>query len=127
MLNMKVGESVNEYFARIFAVVNKLIANKGPMDNVAVIEKILRSTTPKFDYVVCSIEESNDLDALTIDELQSRLLGKEDEVVAEFEDGEDEEASVALTNPLLNAITVISLDTFNMNVQRMRQKPKQTM
>ncbi|GMP44372.1 hypothetical protein CsSME_00013329 [Camellia sinensis var. sinensis] len=44
------------------------------MDDIAIIEKILRSMTPKFDYVVCSIEESNDLDALTIDELQSSLL-----------------------------------------------------
>jgi len=36
---------------------------------VVVIEKILRSMTPKFDYVVCSIEESNDIDILSIDEL----------------------------------------------------------
>nr|DAD32269.1 TPA_asm: hypothetical protein HUJ06_011120 [Nelumbo nucifera] len=74
MLNMKVGESVNEYFARTLAIVNKLRANKGKIDDVAVIEKILRSMTSKFDYVVHSIEESNDLDALTIDELQSNLL-----------------------------------------------------
>ncbi|ONH89622.1 hypothetical protein PRUPE_8G004800 [Prunus persica] len=30
--------------------------------------------TPKFDYVVCSIEASKDLDNLSIDELQSSLL-----------------------------------------------------
>jgi len=30
--------------------------------------------TPKFDYVMCSIEESKDTDTLTIDELQSSLL-----------------------------------------------------
>ncbi|XP_050378459.1 uncharacterized protein LOC126795736 [Argentina anserina] len=57
ILQMKVGESVDEYFARTL-----------------IIEKILRSMTPKFDYVVCSVEESKDLDTLTIDELQSSLL-----------------------------------------------------
>ena len=30
--------------------------------------------TSRFDYVICSIEESNNLDTLTIDELQSNLL-----------------------------------------------------
>ncbi|KAL6316965.1 hypothetical protein AAG906_024503 [Vitis piasezkii] len=44
------------------------------MVDVVIIEKILRSMTSKYDYVVCSIEESNDLDTLSIDELQSSLL-----------------------------------------------------
>lgn len=39
------------------------------MIDVVVIEKILRSMTPKFDYVVCSTEEFNHLDNLSIDEL----------------------------------------------------------
>ena len=39
------------------------------MGDVLVIEKILRFVTAKYDYVVCSIEESNDLDILSIDEL----------------------------------------------------------
>nr|DAD46964.1 TPA_asm: hypothetical protein HUJ06_016901 [Nelumbo nucifera] len=44
------------------------------IEDVAVVEKILRSMGPKFSYVVCSIEESKDLDELLIDELQSSLL-----------------------------------------------------
>ncbi|KAA8521233.1 hypothetical protein F0562_011930 [Nyssa sinensis] len=79
---MKVGESMNEYFARTLVVVNKLGVNKGMINVVAAIEKIVRSMTPKFDYVVCSIEESNDLDALTIDELQSSLLVHEQRMKA---------------------------------------------
>ena len=39
------------------------------IDDVVVIEKILGSMTPKFDYDVCSIEEPNDVDTSSIDEL----------------------------------------------------------
>nr|GEY71933.1 putative copia-type polyprotein [Tanacetum cinerariifolium] len=53
---------------------NKLRFNKSKIEDVDVIGKILRSMTPRFNYVVCSIEESKDLDVITIDELQSTLL-----------------------------------------------------
>ena len=67
ILQMREGEKVDEYFARTLTIVNKLKVNDENMSQVVVIEKILRSLTPKFDYVVCSIEESNDVDLLTID------------------------------------------------------------
>ena len=44
------------------------------MEQTVIIEKILRSMTAGFDYVVCSIEESNNLTVMTIDKLQSNLL-----------------------------------------------------
>ena len=44
------------------------------MDEVVIVVKILRSKTKRFDYAVCSVEESNNLEMLTIDELQSSLL-----------------------------------------------------
>ena len=74
VLQMKEGESVNEYFARTLTIANKMRIHGETMGDVVVIEKILRSMIPKFNYVVCSIEESNDIDTLTIDQLQSSLL-----------------------------------------------------
>lgn len=44
------------------------------MEELVVVEKILRSMTAKFDYMVCSIEESNNLSTITINKLQSNLL-----------------------------------------------------
>ena len=44
------------------------------MQDVKVVEKILLPLTEKFNYFVCSIEESKDIDSLTVDELQSSLI-----------------------------------------------------
>ncbi|XP_044500705.1 uncharacterized protein LOC123221816 [Mangifera indica] len=74
VLEMKVGESVSDYFSRVMLVANNMRNNGEDMSDVKVVEKILRSLTEQFNYVVCSIEESKDIDTLTIDELQSSLI-----------------------------------------------------
>lgn len=76
-LQMKDGESITSYFARTMGIANKRRFHGEKMEDVAIVEKILRSLTPKFDYVVCSIEESKDIDDLSLDELQSSLLLQE--------------------------------------------------
>lgn len=52
-----------------------------------IAEKTLRSLTSKFDYVVCSIEESNDVTKLSVDELQSSLMVHEQRM-KEHKEGE---------------------------------------
>ncbi|XP_038713290.1 uncharacterized protein LOC120007169 [Tripterygium wilfordii] len=81
MLQMKTGESVNDYFARILTVTNKMRYHGEKMSEIVVIEKILRSMTSKLDYVVCSIEESNNIDELSIDKLQSSLQVHEQRII----------------------------------------------
>ncbi|KAA8537127.1 hypothetical protein F0562_029647 [Nyssa sinensis] len=71
---MKKGETVFEYFARTLTIANKIRFYGETMTDVTVIVKILRSMISKFDYVVCSIKESKDLDIMSIDELQNSLL-----------------------------------------------------
>lgn len=72
---------MNEFFGRTLTIANKRRINGDKLTDVEVIEKILRSMTPKYDYVVCSIEESKDLDILSIDELQSSLLVHEQRMI----------------------------------------------
>ena len=74
MLRMKSGESVTDYFSRTMAIVNKMRIHADKTEDVLIVEKILRSLTPNFNFVVCSIEEANDVGLLSIDELQSSLL-----------------------------------------------------
>lgn len=71
---MKIGESVSDYLARVMLVANIMRNHGENMSDVKVVEKILRSLTEQFNYVVCSIEESRDIDSLTVDELQSSLV-----------------------------------------------------
>ncbi|XP_022930163.1 arginine and glutamate-rich protein 1-like [Cucurbita moschata] len=51
------------------------------MSDVKIVEKILRSLIDKFNFVVCSIKESKDIDQLTVDELQASLLVHEQKVI----------------------------------------------
>jgi hypothetical protein len=53
------GETVNEYFARTLAIANHMTSHGERMEQVMVVEKILRFMLAKFNYVVCSIEQSN--------------------------------------------------------------------
>ncbi|CAJ2656651.1 unnamed protein product [Trifolium pratense] len=86
ILHMKAGESVNEYFARTLTIANRMRIHGEKMEDVTIIEKILRSMTSKFDYVVCSIEESNDIDTMSVDELQSSLLVHEQRMSNQIEE-----------------------------------------
>ncbi|XP_068339065.1 uncharacterized protein [Pyrus communis] len=47
----KAGELVNDYFRRTFIIANKMRIHGEMMEDVVIIEKILRSMTPKYDYV----------------------------------------------------------------------------
>jgi hypothetical protein len=127
VLIMKIGETVTEYFARTLSIANKMHAYGET--------QILRSLTPRFNYVVCAIEESNDVSTITVDELQSSLLVHEQRMRSQRE----EEQALKVTNggrggrgrnggyrgrgrgsnggrsTMLNAISVTSLDTINLN------------
>nr|GEY18179.1 retrovirus-related Pol polyprotein from transposon TNT 1-94 [Tanacetum cinerariifolium] len=80
-LEMKEDEGVTEYFGRVMIIANDMRNFGEEMTEVKVVEKILRSLTEKFNYVVCSIEESKDTDAMTVDELQSSLLVHEQKFI----------------------------------------------
>ena len=74
VLVMKKDETITDYFARVMTVSNKMRSNGEDMPDSKIVEKILRTLTERFTYVVVSIEESKDTDNMSIDELQSSLV-----------------------------------------------------
>jgi len=54
-------------------IVNGLKRNNEKVDDIRVVEKVLQSLSSKFEHVVVPIEESKDLENLTIEELLGSL------------------------------------------------------
>jgi RNase H-fold protein (predicted Holliday junction resolvase) len=88
VLEMKEAETITEYFARVMIVANKMRSNGEVMSDSKVVQKILRTLTEKFTYVVVSIEESKDTEEMTVDELQSTLVVHEQKFKRVNRDGE---------------------------------------
>jgi hypothetical protein len=55
-------------------VANKMRVYGKEIEDVKIMDKILRTLIEKFNYIVCCIEESKDIDNLYVDELQSFLI-----------------------------------------------------
>ncbi|XP_023526325.1 uncharacterized protein LOC111789849 [Cucurbita pepo subsp. pepo] len=74
ILQMQKGETVNDYIDKVMSLASKMRMHGDSITDIAVVEKILQSLIPKFDCIVCSIEEANNVEEMQIDELQSSLL-----------------------------------------------------
>ncbi|XP_050242378.1 uncharacterized protein LOC126691373 [Quercus robur] len=73
VIHMKDGETISDYFSQLLVIVNRLKSNGESIEDVRVVEKILRSLANKFEHVVVAIEESKDFETLSIDELMRSL------------------------------------------------------
>jgi hypothetical protein len=74
VLEMKLGESVTDYFGKVILVANDMRNLGENMSDVKIVEMILCTLTKKYNYIICSIEELKDINHLSMDELQSSLL-----------------------------------------------------
>ncbi|CAM8978805.1 unnamed protein product [Rhodiola kirilowii] len=96
MLEMKSGEAIADYFGRVMSNTNDMKNNGEILEDVKIVENILRTLTEEFNFVVCSIKESKDIDEISIDELQSSLLVHEQKEEEEEEEEEDLEQAIVV-------------------------------
>src|SRR6266487_1027581 len=94
---MEEKESVGDFVTRVTKLVNLMKGCGETMNNQSVVEKILRSLTPRFDIVV-AIEESKDLSNTTVEEIQGVLEASEQKLNERLEKGKNEVALQAQSN-----------------------------
>ncbi|XP_062076032.1 uncharacterized protein LOC133780175 [Humulus lupulus] len=97
-LRMKTSESVSDYLARTMAIVNKMRIHGDTMKDATVVQKILRTMTPKFNYVVCCIEEAHDIDELSVDDLQGSLLVHEHKLNQQEKEKKEQALKASIDN-----------------------------
>ncbi|GAA0154757.1 hypothetical protein LIER_37960 [Lithospermum erythrorhizon] len=73
-MEIKKSETIEDYFNRVTTDSNMLRSNGEQIPEVKIVEKVLRTLNDKFTYIVVSIEQSNDIETITVDELQSTLV-----------------------------------------------------
>ena len=70
-------ENIRDYFSRMDKLINEMKSNGDDIKEKEVVEKIMRTLSPRFDYVVAAIEEAKDLTTMTLNDLQASLESRE--------------------------------------------------
>ncbi|XP_017412903.1 uncharacterized protein LOC108324464 [Vigna angularis] len=74
---MKDNDRVGEYFNKILTITNQMKGCGEAINDLMIMEKIMRSLPQKFDYIVVAIEELKDLSKMKVEELQNSLEAHE--------------------------------------------------
>ncbi|KAI9156917.1 hypothetical protein LWI28_014078 [Acer negundo] len=85
-LRMKSNESIAEFYTRVMVVANQLRRNGENLEDMRISEKILRSLDPKFDFIVVALEETKDLETMSVEELVGSLQAHEQKVTRRSDD-----------------------------------------
>ena len=70
-------DSVNSFYTRVVGLINQLKYHGENIEYQKVVENILGSLPPRFESLVMTLEENEDMALFTIDELQDSLINHE--------------------------------------------------
>ncbi|XP_019450627.1 PREDICTED: uncharacterized protein LOC109352898 [Lupinus angustifolius] len=69
LMQMDECEKISEFFTRIITQTNVMKSCGEKIEDAKIVEKILRTVTPRFDHVVVAMEESGKVERMKVEEL----------------------------------------------------------
>jgi hypothetical protein len=73
-LSMKDSDLVDYFYTHVIVLINQIKSHGETIEEIKVVEKVLRSLPPKFDNLVVTLEERKGLSQFSLDELQDSLI-----------------------------------------------------
>lgn len=95
LVQMENSERIGDYFTRILSLTNQMKGCGEQVLDRTIVEKVMRTLLPKFDYIAVAIEESKDLRTMSIEELQGSLQAHEQRILERSNDKNVSQALVA--------------------------------
>ncbi|XP_020235003.1 uncharacterized protein LOC109814897 [Cajanus cajan] len=89
---MENNEKIADYFSRMQVLVNQMKTCGATVSNQLMVEKVMRTLSAKFDYIVVTIKESKDLLIMKVEELQGTLEAHEQRLVERDQQRESDHA-----------------------------------
>jgi len=71
LMQMEEEQKIVEYISKLINIVNQMKACGEKITDQQIVEKIMRTLSSRFDFIVVAIQESKDVKTLKIEELQS--------------------------------------------------------
>ncbi|XP_057459178.1 uncharacterized protein LOC130749832 [Lotus japonicus] len=98
LLQMESTERIADFFNRIISLTNLMKACGEKITDQSIVEKVLRTLTPKFDHIVVAIEESKKLENIKVEELQGSLEAHEQRLIERSTEKSTDQALQASTS-----------------------------
>ncbi|KAL4319611.1 hypothetical protein GQ457_18G013070 [Hibiscus cannabinus] len=109
-LRMKEFESISDYYSRVVVIVNQMKRYGETIEDVRVIEKILRSLTPKFDYVAQEDRFNRRQDKTIEQALKAKVNEERVNLIEDQQDVEEPTLLLAFKNEENNDASTCYLD-----------------
>ena len=76
-MQMEDDQKISEYISKLINCMSQMKACGEAMIDQQIVEKIMRTLSSRFDFIMVAIQESKDVKTLKIEELQSSLKALE--------------------------------------------------